>query len=189
MLRTRWARRWQKLGHTDKGALLLTGSPRCEYAQSVGPGLVGRGGGQEPPSAPKSCLQDFLHLWVGALRCHSPDGHQRPPSAHKRGQEEAGLAALGGTVLALPRVGASRVRGSIFRYFPPGPDARALLSLGLEAEEVTPQPQDIPQSLARDCPPCPRRLRGTEGGRRGGAQALAGRTVPSPLSLGRQRKT
>lgn len=28
---------WQKLGHTYKGALLLTGSPRPEYPESVGP--------------------------------------------------------------------------------------------------------------------------------------------------------
>lgn len=76
---------WLKLGQPDKGALLLAGGCRPECPV---PGPPGRstGGWKGVPLTPSilARLAAFLNLWI-RLRCHSPEGHQRPPSANKPG--------------------------------------------------------------------------------------------------------
>lgn len=77
---------WLKLGHPYKGALLLAGGRRPE-CPVPGPPRRSTGGWKGVPLTPSilASLAAFLHLWI-RLRCHSAEGHERPPSANKPGR-------------------------------------------------------------------------------------------------------
>ena len=96
-----------------------------------------------------------------ALRCHSPEDHQRPPSAHKLG---AGCRKVSPTP-AWKRhgllVGVSHGRGSNLCSLPAGPDAKALRSLGLQTEGPHPRPSASHRVWGQGNPWC----RGSQGSR------------------------
>lgn len=162
-----------------KGPFSSLAAPDLQI-QSRRPGVY-RGGGKEPPPAHKSCLQDFLRVWVCGSEVSFP---RRPPETalHPQTGQGAGRLLRPQAGLGLPWVGALRVRSRTPCSLPTGPDARALLSLALQDKEPHPPPSlhSTEFGPVTASPP---------GGRGSRVPRPRAEEVHNPLSLGRQRKT